>query len=113
MLAECPMPPKQEGFHICVAGSQVAATIKCEMSRSIRFPGGRVSPAPPPSRGVFLSGPPLSSTKVASLDSEIAADLLVVKHMRLLSGLAHLLDCDRIEIAEKGFARPAHGRINS
>jgi hypothetical protein len=33
--------------------------------------------------------------------------------MRLLGGVAHLFDRDRIEIAEKGFARPAQGRINS
>jgi hypothetical protein len=32
--------------------------------------------------------------------------------MRLLSCLAHLFDRDRIEIGEKGFARPAHGRID-
>ena len=45
-------------------------------------------------------------------DGEIAADLLRVEHMRLLSRLAHLFDRDRIEIGEKGFARPAHGRID-
>jgi hypothetical protein len=54
MLAKCPMPPKQEGFHICVASCQVAATIKCGMSRSIRLPGGRVCPAPPSARGFLL-----------------------------------------------------------
>ena len=32
--------------------------------------------------------------------------------MRLLGRLAHLFDRDRIEIGEKGFARPAHGRID-
>jgi hypothetical protein len=59
----------------------------------------------PPSRASLFS-------KFAPLDSEIAADLLVVEHMRLLGRLAHLFDRDRIEIAKKGFARPAHGRIN-
>jgi hypothetical protein len=67
----------------------------------------------PPARGFLLSRPSFSSTKVALLDGEIAADLLVVEHMRLLGRLAHLFDRDRVEIAEKGFARPAHGRINS
>jgi hypothetical protein len=33
--------------------------------------------------------------KVAPLDSEIAADFLVVEHMRLLGGVAHLFDRDR------------------
>jgi hypothetical protein len=45
-------------------------------------------------------------------DGEITADLLVVEHMRLLGGVAHLFDRDRVEIGEKGFAGPAHGRID-
>ena len=66
----------------------------------------------PSARGFLLSGPPFSSTKVAPLDSEIAADPLVVEHMRLLGGVAHLFDRDRVEVGEKGFGRPAYGRIN-
>ena len=46
------------------------------------------------------------------LDSEIAGSLLVVEHMGFLGRLAHLFDGDRIEIAEKGFARLPHGRID-
>ena len=50
--------------------------------------------------------------QIAVSDGEIAADLLVVEHVRLLGGVAHLFDRDRIEVGEKGFARPAYGRIN-
>jgi hypothetical protein len=32
--------------------------------------------------------------------------------MRLLGRLAHLFDRDRVEIGEKRFAGPAHGRID-
>jgi hypothetical protein len=65
-----------------------------------------------PARGFLLSGPPFSSTKVAPLDNEIAADFLVVEHMRLFGGVAHLFDRDRIKVGEKGFARPAHGGLD-
>src|ERR1700684_2992226 len=51
---------------------------------------------------------PSSSVRLARSDT----DLLVVEHMRLLGRLAHLFDCDRIEIAEKGFARPGHGGLD-
>src|ERR1700727_158229 len=44
--------------------------------------------------------------QIAESDGEIAADLLVVEHMRLLGRLAHLFDRDRVEIGEKGFAPP-------
>ena len=50
--------------------------------------------------------------KLAVSDSEIAADLLVVEHVGLLSGLAHLFDRDRVEIGEKRLARPTYGRID-
>ena len=50
--------------------------------------------------------------QIPGSDSELAADLLVVEHMRFLGRLAHLFDGDRIEIGEKGFARLAHGRID-
>jgi hypothetical protein len=50
--------------------------------------------------------------QIPALDSEIAADFLVIEHMRLLGRLAHLFDRDRIEIGEKGFPRLAYGRID-
>jgi hypothetical protein len=56
--------------------------------------------------------PPAPSSQIPGSDSKIAADLLVVEHMRLLGRLAHLFDRDRIEIGEKSFARLAHGRID-
>jgi hypothetical protein len=59
----------------------------------------------PPSHASLFS-------RVAPLDSEIAADSLVVEHMRLLGGVSHLFDRDRVEVGEKGLARPAYGRIN-
>jgi hypothetical protein len=64
----------------------------------------------PPARGFLLSGPPFSPTKVAPLDSEIAADFLVVEHV--LGGVAHLFDRNRIEVGEKGFASPAYSRVD-
>ena len=56
--------------------------------------------------------PPTPSPQIAVSDSEIAGDLLVVEHMRLVGRFAHLLDGDRIEVGEKGFARPAHSRVD-
>ena len=53
-----------------------------------------------------------TAPQIPASDAEVAADLLVVQHMRLLGGLAHLFDRDRIEIGEKGFTRPAYGRID-
>ena len=38
---------------------------------------------------------------------DLLQDLLVVEDMRFLSGIAHLFDCERVEIAKEGFARPA------
>jgi Rrf2 family protein len=34
------------------------------------------------------------------------------EHVRLIGGVAHLFNRDRVEVGEKGFARPAYGRIN-
>jgi hypothetical protein len=45
-------------------------------------------------------------------DSEISTNLLIVEHMQLLGGLAHLFDRDQIEIGKKTFASPAHSRID-
>jgi hypothetical protein len=50
--------------------------------------------------------------QIPASDGEIAAGFLVVEHMRLLGGVAHLFDRDRIEVGEKGFARPAYGRVD-
>ena len=84
----------------------------------IRILEARLRPAQIPLRGTFCQKQmrfafacvPLA--KVAPLDSEIAADLLVVEYVRLLGRLAHLFDGDRVEIGEKGFARPSYGRID-
>jgi hypothetical protein len=54
----------------------------------------------------------VQTPQIAASDSEIAADLLVVERMRFPGRLAHLLDRDRIEIGEEGFARAAHGWID-
>ena len=40
--------------------------------------------------------PPTPSSRIPGSDSKLAADLLVVEHMRLLGRLAHLFDGDRI-----------------
>ena len=40
--------------------------------------------------------PPTPSSQIPGSDSKLAADLLVVEHMRLLGRLAHLFDGDRI-----------------
>jgi hypothetical protein len=48
----------------------------------------------------------VSRSRIRPLDSEIAADLLVVEHMRFLGRLAHLLDGDRV--GEEGFGRPSY-----
>jgi hypothetical protein len=86
---------------------------RTSMFRAYSNPKARISPrVDPPARGFLLSAPPFSSTKVAPLDSEIAADFLVVEHMRLLGGVAHLFDRDRIEVGEEAFASPAYGRVN-
>ena len=50
-----------------------------------------------------------ATPQIAASDDEIAADLLVVEHMRLLGRLAHLFSGHRIQVGEKGFARFAHG----
>src|SRR6202042_985428 len=60
----------------------------------------------------FYAAQNYTTPQIPGSDSEIAADLLVVEHMRLLGRLAHLFDRDRIEIGEKGFARPAYRRID-
>ena len=60
----------------------------------------------------FMRQQNICDTQIAVSDGEIAADFLVVEHVRLLGGVAHLFDRDRIEVGEKGFARPAYGRIN-
>jgi hypothetical protein len=61
---------------------------------------------------IFYAQQNYTTPKIAVSDGEIATDLLVVEHMRLLGGVAHLFDRDRVEVGEKGFARPAYGRIN-
>jgi hypothetical protein len=63
-------------------------------------------------KGSALSATKLSNAENSCLDGEIAADLLVVEHMRLLGRVAHLFDRDRVEVGEKGFARPAYGRVD-
>jgi hypothetical protein len=45
-------------------------------------------------------------------NSEIGGRVLVVEYVGFLGRLAHLFDSDRIKIAEKGFARLAHGWID-
>jgi hypothetical protein len=50
--------------------------------------------------------------QIMTSDGEIATNLLIVEHMQLLGGLAHLCDRDQIEIGKKSFASPAHGRID-
>jgi hypothetical protein len=65
--------------------------------------------------GVILSRPSTVLTQrlpTPASDSEIAADFLVVEHVRLFGGVAHLFDRDRVEIGEKGFARSAYSRID-
>jgi hypothetical protein len=44
--------------------------------------------------------------------SSLAGEMLVVEHERLFGGVAHLFDRDRVEVGEKGLARPAYGRID-
>ena len=61
---------------------------------------------------MFCAATKLYNAQIAVSDGEIAADLLVIQHMRLLGRFAQLFNRDRIEIGEKGFARPAYGRIN-
>jgi hypothetical protein len=57
-------------------------------------------------------------TQIAVSDGEVALleveqlHLPIIEHMRLLGRLAHLFNRDRIEIAEKGFAGPAHGGLD-
>ena len=46
-------------------------------------------------------------TQYRRQDGEIATNLLIVEHTQLLGGLAHLCDCNRVEIGEKSFARAA------
>jgi hypothetical protein len=58
----------------------------------------------------ILCGP--TTLQTTALDSEIATNLLVVEHMQLLGGLAHLFDRYQIEIGKKSFASPAHRRID-
>jgi hypothetical protein len=50
--------------------------------------------------------------RTMALDGEIA-DPLVFEHVRLFGRLTHLLDRDRIKIAEKGFARPRDSNVRS
>jgi hypothetical protein len=62
---------------------------------------------------IFYTAQNYRTPQTTASDGEITADFLIVAHMRLLGGLAHLFDRDRIEIGEKGFARLAHGRIDN
>ena len=72
----------------------------------------RPSPSPKPGRPHIFTRSKIYNAQIAASDGEVAADFLVVEHVRLLGGVAHLFDRDRVEIGEKGFARPAYGRIN-
>src|SRR5580698_9405468 len=60
----------------------------------------------------FYAAQNYTTPQIPGSDSEIAADLLVVEHMRLLGRLAHLFDRDRIKVNKKGFSRPAYRRLN-
>ena len=60
----------------------------------------------------FYAAQNYRTLQIPASDHEIAADLLVVEYMGLFGRLTQLFDRDRIEIGEKGFARPAYGRID-